>query len=215
MNELIEAVGCIRKGGLVLYPTDTTYALGVDACNSTAIRLLRKFKGGRGTKPFSIMVSDEDMASRFVKLRNEDRELLRRLLPGPYTLIFHQRERVLLEVAGTQPTIAIRIPRCTRALDLVRGVGSPITATSANRSGDSPMVSPRRFLARYGELGSSKNFFKTIDGGELADNKPSTILDCTGPKVLLIRPGAGPWLPPESSDPVSRPSAPTHRSARQ
>lgn len=188
-----EAARVLRDGGIVLYPTDTTYALAVDALDPAALRRLVRLKGRGAEKALSVVVPDEAAAERLVHLTPRDRQLLRRLLPGPYTLVFRHKGNLPAELVGAGDTLALRIPDRPEALALAREARVPITATSANRSGDPPAYSPEEFLARYEDSRTDLQHLKVLDGGPIPRTPPSTLLDCTGPEIEVLRAGAGPW----------------------
>lgn len=192
-KRIAEAARFLRAGGVVLYPTDTTYALGVNALDPVALRRLYRLKARSSAKALSVIVADETAAERLVHLAPRDRELLRDLMPGPYTLVFRHRGGLPAELVGAGETLALRIPDRAEALELAQQAGVPVTATSANRSGDPPAYSPEEFLRSYDAHGTALKYLKVLDAGSIPETPPSTILDCTGPEIQLLRPGAGAW----------------------
>lgn len=181
-NAVSESVRILKKGGLVIYPTETSYGIGSDATNEKAIKKLIKLKGRRHTdakgvihvKPISIIVSSLLMIRKYGFL-NEDAKKLSRM-SGPLTLVI--RKRKLPDILS-EKTIAFRIPANRFALRLVKRYGRPVTATSANLSGRLPLY----------KIKDVKKIFDgkadlIIDAGNLAVRKPSTIYDTTSKNIL-------------------------------
>ncbi len=203
-NALSESVKVLRKGGIIIYPTETCYGMGVDATNTKAVRKIYRIKGRErlmancltplasmgfrrsATKPISIIVSDMKMIKKYAFL-NEDAEILmKKFMPGPLTLVARKknidgrlRRRALLPDALSKKTVGFRIPANKFALRLVKRYGKPITATSANISGKPPI---------YRIDGTKKAFYgkvdMIIDAGNLPERKPSTVFDAENRKMI-------------------------------
>jgi len=177
-----EAVESIKNGGLVVYPTETSYGIGCDATNPTAVKKLYKIKGRGKTKPISIIVSDLKMISKYGEITDRVRHLVEKFMPGPLTIVIKKKKTTLgfLSRGG----IAFRISSHPVANVLVKDVGLPITATSANLSGAPPIYDVdevvRTFKSRVDMI---------LDCGSLKGIAPSTIIDMRNGKLKIIREG--------------------------
>ena len=178
--DVTEVVQHLHTGGIVLYPTDTLWGLGVDATNREAINRLRAAKGSGGTKHYSIVVSDMKMARQYVEVTPLAEKLAQKFLPGKLTIVL--RPHGLPAELGATDEVGIRIPDHSAPLALVRELGRPITATSANISGtDSPLTD-----AYIRE----NNIFVIGEYMPLPDSVPSTVVDARGTELVIIREGA-------------------------
>jgi len=178
----------LKHGGLVVFPSDTVYGLLVDATNNAAVSKLIEFKNRPPGKPISVFVCDLTMSDKIVRIGNRQRQIIKTLLPGPFTLILNSKGKVSPLLESESKTLGIRLPDYDPVLRLVSNFGRPITATSANLSGRSPHYSVGSLLK-----GLPKNKQRLIDlvvdGGKLPRNKPSTIIDLVAPKIKILRQG--------------------------
>ncbi|MCM1521401.1 MAG: L-threonylcarbamoyladenylate synthase [Muribaculaceae bacterium] len=158
---LDEAVEVLKDGGLLIYPTDSLYALGCDALNNRAIEALCKVKGIDPKKEtLSIVCDNLSMASEYARIDNEAYRILHRNLPGPFTFILPAAP-TLPKVFKGRKTVGIRVPDSTIARALAERLGNPLLSTSINAEG---VYDQRASLV--------------IDGGE-ADGTPTAIIDIT------------------------------------
>lgn len=184
-HEAIEtAVGVLRSGGLIIYPTDTVYGLGADAENEASVRRVYEAKGRPEEKRLTIAVSDISMAEEYALIDDIRRELMRRFLPGKVTFILKKTSRVPDIVNPV--AIGIRIPNFPLVLEIIRRFGRAITATSANRSGRPAKLDPD-------EAASEVEADLILDYGVLPPSRPSTIVDLTGEVPELVREGDVPF----------------------
>jgi L-threonylcarbamoyladenylate synthase len=169
---LPEAVEVLEKGGLIIYPTETCYGLGADATDPNAISKVYALKKRALDKPLSIIVSSLAMIKHYAVVPKRVEELVRKHMPGPLTLIV-KNEFLPSELCGGGDKVGFRIPDHVIALELVKQFGKPITATSANISGEpNPYTVPNLpvdFVINYGKL---------------PKKKPSTVYDTITKKVL-------------------------------
>jgi len=183
---LREAAGVLLKGGLVAFPTETFYGLGANALDPAAVRRIFEVKGRPESKPLLVLVDSIDLAESLVKeVSAAARELMTKYWPGPLTLIFRAIASLPDELTAGTGTVGIRVPRHPVAFELVRAAGLPITAPSANRSGEEPPATAADVQRVFGgkiEL--------ILDGGATTGGLPSTILDVTVTPPKLIRRGA-------------------------
>lgn len=185
IDEVIDAaVEVLRRGGLIIYPTDTVYGLGADAENEDAVRRIYEVKGRPEEKKLTIAVSNITMAERYAIIDEYSRKLMEKFLPGKVTFILKKTPRVpdvLNPVA-----IGIRIPNFPVVLELIGRFGRAITATSANKSGRPPKLDPD-------EAASEVEADLILDFGLLPPSRPSTVVDLTGGEPVLIREGDVPF----------------------
>jgi L-threonylcarbamoyladenylate synthase len=183
-DAVTEAARCLAAGGLVAFPTETVYGLGADASSSEAIARLYAAKGRPSFNPLIAHVDSLDTAHRLAQF-NSDAERLTAFWPGPLTLVLAKRPNISvadLATAGLD-TIALRMPAHPAARDLLRCLGKPIVAPSANRSGH---VSPTTAGHVLTDLDGRVDII--LDGGPTQVGMESTIVACLDAPVLL-RPG--------------------------
>ncbi len=176
------AVEVLKLGGLVVYPTDTAYALGADALNTRAVLDVYAAKRRPLNRYLTVTVSDTKMAEEYAIVTDIARAIMERLMPGPITVILQKRARIP-DVVNPRH-IGIRIPDCKIAVELAKRLGRPVVATSANITGMPP---PYSALEAYRQLGSLVHL--VLDAGQLPIRKPSTIVDVTGAAPTLVREG--------------------------
>jgi len=185
---LQKAVETILAGNLIVFPSDTVYILAVDPTNQKAVDLLLSFKNRWPGKAISIAVSDIKMAKKYVKLDEIAKNLYRQLLPGPFTIVSPGLHQVANGIEAENGSLGIRIPQSNYILDLVKLLGRPITATSANLSGRTPNYSLSSFLNPLSQ--KKKDLISLIvDAGKLPRNKPSTVIDALGSEIKILRRG--------------------------
>lgn len=183
-----EAVKTLQAGGLVIFPTETTYGAGVDATNPEAVQKLLSYKARREGKPLSIAVTDTAMAEQFVELNDSARRLYERFLPGPVTVVSKSLGTVAPGVPSEFGTLGVRIPDYQLVLDMVKALGKPITATSANGSGEKRPYSVKEIFDGLSEKQKSL-IDLVIDAGTLPPNPPSTVIDTTLSTPVTLRSG--------------------------
>jgi len=183
------AARLIRRGGVVAFPTETSYGLGVDPYNDTALARLFAAKGRPPDKPVLVLVDTEAMLAGLVRdIPSLYRHLMARFWPGPLTLVFPARPGLPRLLTGGTDTIGIRISSHPLARALVTAVGGPVTATSANRSGLAPA---RSVAAVHDQLQDSID--GVVDGGASPSTGVSTIVTIDDGKLRCVREGAVPF----------------------
>jgi L-threonylcarbamoyladenylate synthase len=187
VTEIAEAAEVIRRGGVVAYPTDTFYGLGVDPRNAGAVGRLFVVKGRDADKASPLIASSLAQAAETVVFTDMGRRLAERFWPGPLSLLLMARDPVSREALGGGDTAAIRVPDDEIARDLAAAVGYCITATSANVSGRPPASTPALL---DDEVRARVDF---IIQGTSPGGAPSTIVDVTGRVPRLVRAGAIAW----------------------
>lgn len=185
---LERAVAVLRAGGLIIYPTETTYGLGADATNPAAIEKLYRYKTQRQGKPLSIVVIDGTMADQYVERNSTAIQAYETFLPGPVTVVSLGRHSVSPGVESEHGTLGVRIPDHAIPIELVRRLGNPITATSANASGQRRPYSVQDILDTTSER--QQNLIDLfLDTGTLPPRPPSSVIDTTLDSIQVVRHG--------------------------
>lgn len=166
----------LKNSGLVMHPTETCYGFAVDIGNEKALSKLFRIKGREKGKPLSILVDSLEMAQQYGIFSDKALELARKYWPGPLTLV----------VPKGSDFVGIRFSDNEFCIAMVREFGKPVITTSANVSGKEPLY--RVDLEQFGELADEIDLI--IDGGELPENKPSTVMKVMGDEVQVLRQGA-------------------------
>lgn len=185
------AAEVIVCGGLLVYPTDTTYAIGANALDQDAVQAVQRLKGRSATKAMSIILSSPEEIARYAVVDERQMHWARVLLPGPVTLVFNSSAGGSA-LACSGPTVGIRIPNSDFCQHLATLAGVPITATSANLSGSPEAYDLEEAVDRLGPDAVGVQLF--VDGGALTSQLPSTVIDVTGQEPKVMRNGA---LPPD------------------
>jgi L-threonylcarbamoyladenylate synthase len=178
----------LKNGGLVAYPTETFYGLGVIAYDVEAVGKIYNLKSRSEAKPLSVIVADMAMAEKIAdSVPPLFFELGREFWPGPLTLVVRAKPVFPPLMLGPGRSIAMRVPGLAWLRELVRRVEAPLTATSANISGDREISDPGEIL----EIFNGKVDL-IIDGGATPGGWASTIVDLTRTAPRILRPGAVP-----------------------
>jgi L-threonylcarbamoyladenylate synthase len=175
MSELDRAADAIRRGELVVYPTETVYGLGADALDPAAVERVFEAKGRDRAKPISMALPSVPSALEYVRATDREREFMATFLPGPVTVLCRRREVVPDVLVSGRDRVGVRIPDHELALRLCERAGRPITATSANESG-------RGSVRRLDDLGSKvrEAAAVTVDAGETPGTESSVVDVSTG-----------------------------------
>ena len=185
INKVVEV---LKKGGLIIYPTDTVYGLGCDITNAKAVKKIARIKGIKVDKSnFSFICNDLSHLSDYVKqIDTPTYKLLRRALPGPYTFIL-PGSKSLPKVFKKKKTVGIRIPNNNIVRAIVEALGNPIISTSIHDEDDviEYTTDPELIFEKWKHLVDG-----VIDGG-FGGNLASTIIDLTDSLPKIIREGKG------------------------
>ncbi len=174
MDQIDTAVRVLSRDGLIVYPTETVYGLGADALSEDAVLKVYVVKNRPLSRPISIAVSDMDMLGAVAVVDEAARAFIERFLPGPVTVILPAKSCLPEIITGGTGLVGIRWPAHEIALAIIARLDSPITATSANVSGEIPPTRPEDVYIHSDYL---------VDGGELPGT-PSTVVDLTTLRVL-------------------------------
>lgn len=187
-NDLKAAVTVLKKGGVIVYPTETLYGLGADATNPKAIAKVYKIKGRDPNRPLLIMINKFKDLSHFGRANSDAKKLAKKFWPGPISFKIETKINLPANLNLENPrVIGVRYPKNKIANSLVRGLGRPITSTSANISGGADVYSGRQVEKIF-----KKRRFKPdliINAGRLRRVKPSTIIDLTTDPYKIVRQG--------------------------
>jgi L-threonylcarbamoyladenylate synthase len=182
-----KAAQFVSRGGVVVVPTDTVYGLAVDAMDEQAVKRLFKTKQRPETKPVPIIVRDMEMAKKLAYIDKRLERILSLVWPGAVTVVLQKKYDLPELVTAGKKTIGLRLPDYKLLYYLLQAVGRPLTATSANISGEEPSNKVEDVLFQFrGE------FYKpdlVLDAGELKYSQPSTVLDLSTDKPKIIRIG--------------------------
>ena len=181
---LKQAVELLKDGGVVAFPTDTVYGVGVDPLQPQAVRKLYRIKGRPDNKPIAILVgSIEDVELVAQTPSKTFSRLVDRFWPGGLTLILEARD-LPPEITAAGSTVGVRMPNHPLTLELLREFGGPIATTSANISGEDPAISASEVDA---QLGDRVNLI--VDGGDTITKVASTVLDLSASPPRILRHG--------------------------
>lgn len=182
---ITQLVDTLKGGGIIAYPTDTTYGIGCSIFNKKGIERIYLLKQREKKKPFSFICSDLSEVARYAKVSNYAFKILKRHLPGPYTFVLDATSIVPDLLVTKQKTVGIRIPDNRICLALVKELGHPIITTSANLSGEEPIGDP--YLV---ELNMGKQLDAVVDGGILSADV-SSVVSLMGDSPQVLRHGVG------------------------
>lgn len=178
----------LKLGGVVIFPTETCYGLGVDASNQSAVDKLYLYKKKREGKAVSVAVSSIQMARRYVSINKVAEELYDKYLPGPLTIISKSLGKLARGIESEQGDLGVRIPDYNLILEIIENADRAITVTSANISHEAEPYSIDFFLKNTPK-DSLDLVDLIIDAGQLARNEVSTVVDTSMNKLRVIRKG--------------------------
>lgn len=191
------AVSVLKKGGVVVFPTETSYGIGCDATNAKAVRRVFRIKGRPGGKGTPLLVDSRAAAKRWAVFSKEAEGLAKKHWPGALTIVLSPRSKKIAPACLQDGTLSLRLSSHPVARALASGLGRPIVATSANVSGAPACFSVRTFLQQLsGEAGSASggNHSTTpdliLDAGALPRRRPSTLVRIDDGRVSVLRQGS-------------------------
>lgn len=178
-------VQLLSDGGVVAYPTDTTYGIGCSIFNKKGIERIYRMKQRDHKKPFSFICPSLSEVSKYARVSNSAFKILKRFLPGPYTFVLEASREVPDLLITKQKTVGIRMPDNKICLEIVQMLGNPIITTSANLSGEEPVGDPNLIDENFGNL-----LDLIVDGGTLTTDVSSVVSLINEPPEVL-RAGIG------------------------
>jgi L-threonylcarbamoyladenylate synthase len=180
------AADCILRGGVILYPTDTIYGIGCDAFNHGSIERIFKIKERSPANPALMIVSNIEMLEVIVDYISPlALKIMEKFWPGPLTLLFKPKNKMSPLLISNDSKIGVRIPDNLFCLKLSHSCGVPIVSTSANLSG---AIGSGKISDLKSAFGDSVDLI--IDNGDSKNLQPSTVLDVTGQKPIIVREGS-------------------------
>lgn len=184
-----QIVEILRNGGLIIYPTDTVYGMGCDITNQKAVEKICKIKGINPKKHnFSFVCADLSNISHYTRVITKPVfKMMKKGLPGPFTFILEASSQVPKILHSNKKTVGIRVPNHRVPQAIVEELGQPILSTSIRDEDEIIEYStdPELIFEKY------QNLVDVVIDGGYGSNVPSTILDCTGDDVVLVREGLG------------------------
>lgn len=180
-----EAVNVLSNGGVVVYPTDTLYGLGANALEPKAVEKIFTIKGRDFSKPLPIIVKNLVWADELAYISPRNQTVLKKAWPGKFTAILPKKDTVPELVSAGTNNIGIRIPDFVLTDKLLGKFGYPLTATSANVSGQEPTNDINKIIEIFYARAIQPDL--VIDVGILSQSEPSVIVDLTGDKLKILR----------------------------
>ena len=185
-REIARAAELLRQGQLVAFPTETVYGIGALGLDMAAVEALYEAKNRPASKAFSLQVADVSMVPQVAAyVPRSARLLMEKFCPGPITVVLPKASAVPYKVTGGLDTVGVRIPAHPVALALLQAVGKPLAVPSANISGHTSPLSANDVSADM-----AGRLPLILDGGTCPVGVESTIVDCTGSKIKILRHGA-------------------------
>tara|TARA_B100000029_G_scaffold502854_1_gene578816 strand:- start:376 stop:981 length:606 start_codon:yes stop_codon:yes gene_type:complete len=179
------AVNSLKKGELIVYPTDTLYSIGCDIFNKRSVEKIYKIKKLRKNKPLSFICSDFKHLSEYANVSNKAFRLMKDILPGPFTCILPATRKVPKIMVSKQRTVGIRIPDNDFIRNVVQRLDNPIVTTTLPSIGEKTLLDPSAMYHHFKD--KVEMFFS--NGSSFSD--PSTVLDLSSLTFTLLRQGKG------------------------
>lgn len=184
-----KAVEVLKKGGIIIYPTDTVYGIGCDIMNHQAVKQIYRIKNVTESKLFSFIIPDLSEIAQYAKVSDAAFKMMRKLLPGPYTFVLPASKTVPKKLWTKRKTVGIRIPDNEIAIELARELGNPIISTSVTSRNGDILFQPSEIRAIFG-----MQVDLMLANGALP-GRPSTIVEFEDNEPRIIREGAGDITP--------------------
>lgn len=180
-----QVVDVLENGGVIAYPTDTTYGIGCSIFSRKGVERIYQIKQREKKKPFSFICASQADISTYAQVSNYAFKLMKRLLPGAYTFVLDATKIVPDLLTTKQKTVGVRMPDNAICAAIVEMLGHPIVTTSANLSGEEPIGDPREVFRLMG-----KQLDVVVDGGMLSADV-SSVVSLLGDRPIVLRSGAG------------------------
>ena len=187
---IAQIVNCLKNGGIIIYPTDTVYALGGDITQPKVLEKICKLKGIKLEKSnFSFVCSNLSHLSEYTKpIPNQIFRIMKKALPGPYTFILEANKNVPKLLKQNKETIGIRVPDNLICKEIVEQLGNPIISTSLHDTSDDVLEYFSDPEVIHNEYENKVDI--VVDGG-FGNIYPSTVIDCSGDEIIVVREGLG------------------------
>ncbi|PJB15582.1 MAG: threonylcarbamoyl-AMP synthase [Flavobacteriales bacterium CG_4_9_14_3_um_filter_32_8] len=188
-RKIDQVISILRKGGIIIYPTDTVYSMGCDLTNKRAVERMAQIKGIKIEKAnFSLVCYDLSSISDYtVQFSNPIYKMMNRALPGPFTFILNANTNIPKLFKSNKKTIGIRVPDNNIARTIIQELGNPLISTSVHDEDEilEYITDPELIHEKY------ENVVDVVIDGGYGKNEASTIVDCTGEEPIIIREGIG------------------------
>jgi len=179
-----EAVKSIKRGEVMVCPTDTVYGLVADATNKKAVEKLLKIKK-RSRNPIPIFIKDLKTAKKTAQINKKQEKFLKRVWPGKVTAVLVRKNKLPEILFGERTTIGLRIPKYKLVQELFKKINRPLTGTSANISGKPATTKIKKIIKQFKNQRFRPDLI--LDAGDLKPSKPSMVIDLTGSKQKILR----------------------------
>ncbi|MEM2238340.1 MAG: L-threonylcarbamoyladenylate synthase [Candidatus Caldarchaeum sp.] len=183
LQKIEEAARIVKRGGVIVYPTDTVYGIGCNPFDVKAVQRVMEIKR-RENKPSPVLISDLDQLNMVATPHIIEIEAALKLWPGPVTIVMEKKPNLPREVTAGQLTVGVRMPANAIALAVMQKAGLPLLGTSANISGMEPAVTAEQVDEKV-----ARNVDMVIDGGRTLFEKPSTVVRLTEGGLAIVREG--------------------------
>lgn len=184
-HQISRVAQCLKNGGVIAYPTDTTYGIGCSIFNKKGIEQIYRMKTRERNKPFSFICSSVSEVSQYARVNNVAFKYLKKYLPGPYTFVLEATRETPDLLLTRQKTVGIRIPDNRICIDLVLALGNPIITTSANLSGEDPVGDPYAIESTFGSQ------LDYVIDGDILNTDVSSVISLVGGAPEVLRAGLG------------------------
>lgn len=192
-RKIAKVVEVLRNGGVIIYPTDTIYGIGCDIFDQRAVERVCQIKGVKADKTqLSFICQDISHISEYVRsLSTPVFKVMKKALPGPYTFLLESSTKVPKIINAKKKTVGIRVPDHNIPRMLVEQLGHPIITTSIHNDDTIKeyITDPEEIYEKF------KNLVDIVIDGGTGNNRPSTVVDCTGDVFEVVRQGAGDLTP--------------------
>ncbi len=188
-DNLSEVVVALQEGQAVVFPTETSYGLGCDASNQEAVDKIFSIKQRRSDKPLLVVVPDIEMAKKYLVWNDLLEDLSKKYWPGPLTVVgeYNKKENLAIGVVAADNTIAVRVTDFPLTKSLSEKLGRPLVATSANIADAGDIYDSQQVLAMFSAKEAKPDIL--VDGGELPQNPPTTIVSVINNNLKILRQG--------------------------
>jgi L-threonylcarbamoyladenylate synthase len=173
-NQIETAAEILKEGGVIAYPTDTVYGIGCDIFNNKAIKKILELKKREQNNSLLVAVSDFKMMADIAIFSEKERKFMGKFLPGPVAFILPRKHNISDLVTGKRNTLGVRMPDNKETLEIIKQAGFPIITTSANISGQKPVIKSEDIDLKVDFVVEGKCKYK----------KPSTIVDLINKKII-------------------------------
>ncbi len=187
-KKLDKAAGILKKGGVVIFPTDTVYGFLADATNEKAVSKIFSIKNRPKTKPLPVFIKDIDMAKEIAEINEGQEKILKKNWPGKFTFILGFKKNAkykISKLAVGEGTIALRMPKYRLLNDLLNKIDFPLAQTSVNLSGMPPMVKIKEIIGTFENQKIKPDLI--FNAGDLSRGKPSQIVELISGQGQILR----------------------------